>query len=127
MFRIKIDKADQVFSKFIRTRDNWTCNRCHHKHEEGSQGLHCSHFFGRGKESTRFDPNNCDALCFACHRLWGHGDEREIYKAFKIKQLGQKGFDLLELKSNTPCKKDREWELLIATQLLKNLEKNKKK
>jgi len=83
--------------------------------------LHCSHFFSRRKESTRFYPPNADALCFPCHQLWGHGDGKEEYKKFKINQLGENGFDLLELQSNTPEKHDEHIDILYIKNLLEEL------
>lgn len=113
--KIRLDKADQTFSKYIRKRDGRCC-RC------GSiNGLQASHYFGRGKESTRFDPENVDSLCFGCHQYWG-STNREEYRNFKIKQLGQRGFDLLCLRAETYCKKDRHLSYLYAKKLLEELD-----
>ena len=122
MTKIRIDPADTIFSRYIRTRDGWICQRCGNGFPEKLQGLHCSHYFGRGKESTRFDPENCDALCFGCHRIWG-SDDRESYRYFKIKQLGEKGFEKLWLRSNMLQKKDRKAALLIYKKLLGELKR----
>ncbi len=117
---IKIDKADKVFSQYIRLRDKH-CVRCMSKVQINSSGLpishQASHYFGRGRENTRFDPQNVDTLCMGCHRIWG-SDNREEYRAFKIMQLGQEGFDLLTLRANTTKKKDRKMEYIIAKELL---------
>lgn len=118
--KIKIDPADAYFSRWIRTRDKWTCNRCHKKYEESAQGLHNSHYWGRGREGTRFEPDNCDALCMGCHRIW-EKDERDLYKAFKIKQLGQKRFDSLMIQAHTYKKKDRKLEHIKWKALNENL------
>lgn len=121
MYGITRDAADNAFSQYIRLRDS-RCVRCGSEVVINDKGLpvshQASHYFGRGKESTRFDPENVDTLCAYCHKLWG-GEEREEYKAFKIEQLGQRGFDLLMLRSNTYQKKDRKMSLIIARQLLK--------
>lgn len=122
----KIDKADAVFSDYIRLRDR-RCVRCKRPGEPRSsdglpvKGLQCSHYFGRRKESTRFDPQNCDALCGPCHSRW-EATDREDYRDFKINQLGADGFALLRLKSNQRCKKDRAGSLLWAKSLLAGLE-----
>ena len=113
--KIKIDRADAEFSKYIRLRDG-ECVRCHRlpsNNVEGEPivGLQNSHYFGRGKESTRFDPDNCDALCFGCHQYWGSTD-REAYREFKVKQLGEKGFKALTLRASLHKKKDRTLELI---------------
>ena len=64
---IKRTKWDAVFSDYIRFRDNWTCQRCGKKYPEKSQGLHCSHFYGRRSWATRIEPANAMALCYSCH------------------------------------------------------------
>lgn len=117
---MKLDKADVLFSKYIRTRDNWTCQRCGKKYPERSQGLHCSHFFGRSRESTRFDPENCDALCFGCHRYFG-SDDMDAYREFKVKQLGKKKYEHLTIRSRTYCKKDRKAAYYAIKELIKSL------
>ena|SRR3990167_9602660 len=119
---IKIDKADQLFSKYIRTRDNWTCQRCKKNYEDNPGGLHCSHYFGRAKESTRFDPENCDALCYGCHQYWGSTD-REGYRNFKIIQLGDAYWKRLMLRANSFKKKDRKMEAIIWKKALESLQK----
>ena len=65
---IKRTKWDAVFSDYIRYRDNWTCQRCGKEYPEKSQGLHCSHFYGRRSWATRIEPCNAMALCFGCHQ-----------------------------------------------------------
>lgn len=120
--RISIDKADQLFSRYIRLRDKM-CVRCKKSGygQDGIEGLQNSHFFGRRKESVRFDVENCDSLCFGCHRIW-ETEDREAYRAFKIRQLGQDGFDRLTLRASQYSKKDRKLALLKAQALLKSLE-----
>ena len=118
---VKIDVADSAFSKYIRTRDNWTCQRCMKKYEPPTSALHCSHFMGRAKEATRFDPENADALCYGCHRyLTAHPAE---HMALQIKRKSQQTVDEIILRSNTYKKKDRKMEVLIWRQALKDLEK----
>ena len=64
---IKRTKWDAVFSDLIRYRDCWTCQKCGKKYPEKSQGLHCSHFFGRRTWATRLEEANAMALCYSCH------------------------------------------------------------
>src|SRR5690606_14145508 len=100
------------------------CVRCHSQVGLNAKGLpnthQCSHFCGRGNESTRFDPENAYTLCGACHRIWG-SDDREAYRAFKIKQLGKDGFDALMVRANTTTKKDRKFQALIWKTALKEM------
>ncbi len=73
MGAVKIREADRLFSRCVRERAGWQCEKCGTQHEEGSRGLECSHFHGRGKWSPRFDPDNCFSICTACHfRLVGN-------------------------------------------------------
>lgn len=93
-----IARADTLFSLYIRTRDNWTCCRCHKSYPNNSMGFHCSHYFGRTIKETRWDEKNCDGLCYGCHKIW-EKEDREGYRTFKVTQLGQQGFDELKYRS----------------------------
>lgn len=123
---VKIDAADKTFSIFVRLRDG-KCVSCFKRGEKDKEdrpivGLQASHFWSRRHENTRFDPENVEALCVSCHMRWG-GDYRDEYKAFKIRQLGKEGYDLLEYRKNQYKKKDRVMSLLQAKALLQTLAK----
>lgn len=121
--KIKLDKADIIFSKYIRKRDK-RCMRCGSMvqfNDKGDPTSHqASHYYGRGKESTRFDPENVDTLCHACHVIWG-SEDREAYRDFKVAQLGEPNFRRLKLRAAMLVKKDRKMALLQAQGLLKSL------
>lgn len=121
---IKLDQADRLFSLFIRARDKkcMCCGRAGRPNKEGLPviGLQASHFWSRKHESTRYDSENCDALCAYCHFRWG-GDHRDEYKEFKLTQLGTRRYQLLEFRHNTYQKKDRALAVLQAKELLKTL------
>jgi 5-methylcytosine-specific restriction endonuclease McrA len=119
MFKTKLRKSDTLFSQYIKKRDKYTCQRC--GKQPDPRGLHCSHYFRRSHENTRHDPENCIALCFWCHQLWGHGEEREQYTAFMRKKLGDKGFDLLQLRANTYKARDDKLDEIIIKELLKEV------
>ncbi len=121
--KIKIDEADWIFSLAIRIRDRWTCQRCgRYFLENQRRGLDCSHYFGRqAEEGTRFEPDNCIALCRGCHNYWDEID-KEGYRDFKIKQLGKERFETLRLQSNTYKKKDRKMRLIEAKEFLKQVQ-----
>lgn len=121
--KIRIDKADLLFSQYIRMRDH-KCTRCGSPVQFNDKGLpvshHASHFFGRGKESTRFDPMNVSTHCHGCHAyLTAHPLE---HVEWKKQQIGQREFDLLVLRANTPQKKDRKMALIQAKELLKSVQ-----
>ena len=123
MGKIKIDAADRAFSEYIRTRDQWTCQRCHKRYDESvsrdRMALHCSHFQGRGKEATRFEPLNADALCYGCHQYFtSHPGE---HLAWQTQRKGQATVDAIVLQSNTYKKKDRKAEAKIWRGALKDL------
>lgn len=111
---IRIDPADRWFSLFIRYRANWTCERCGTEYEVGSQGLHASHFWSRGRESTRFDPVNVSAHCFGCHAELGGNPE--LHRQWKLKQIGQAEYDRLMVRAETRQKKDRKLMAIIWKQ-----------
>lgn len=110
MPKIKIDKADKYFSLYIRTRDNWTCQRCKRKFTPPTSGLHCSHFMGRAKENTRFNPLNACALCYGCHQYFT-SHPLEHYE-WQVERIGIDKVNNLRLWSNVYKKKDRKAEAL---------------
>lgn len=122
--KIKIDKADKVFSQYIRLRDGF-CKRCKSKVQVNSKGLpithQASHFKGRGKEATRFDPENVDCLCSGCHFYFtGQPDEHYLWQ---IETKGQAAVDAIILRANGYKKKNRQAEYeLWKTKLQKLLQ-----
>lgn len=120
MSKIKIDPADKAFSLYIRTRDNWTCQRCGKKYEPPTSALHCSHFMGRGKEATRFDEENADSLCYGCHRYFT-AQPAEHYQ-WQINRKGKKVVDSLIIRSNQYQKKDRKLAKIYWSERLKQLQ-----
>lgn len=120
MGKVKIDKADRMFSLYIRTRDGWKCKRCGNQYTPPTSALHCSHFKGRGKENTRFDERNADALCYGCHRYFTAQPD-EHYK-WQLETKGQKVVDDIIRCANTYKKKDRETDYLKFKTKLSELE-----
>lgn len=117
MGKLKIDTADKLFSLWIRTRDKWTCRRCGTKYSPPTTALHCSHFKGRGKEATRFEPNNADALCYGCHQYFTSQPD-EHYR-WQVEKKGLEVVDGLTALSNSYKKKDRKSEIKKWRQKLK--------
>jgi len=115
--KIKIDLADEWFSKYIRLRDG-ECKRCHSPVKFNSIGdpisHQASHFQTRHKENTRFDSENCDTLCTGCHMHFHQNPSEEL--SWKVAQIGQKAVDDLILRSNLYCKKDRKLQEIIWKQ-----------
>ena len=81
--------------------------------------LHCSHFQGRGKEATRFEPLNADALCYGCHQYFtSHPAE---HYAWQVQRKGQELVDRIVLASNGYKKKQRKLEAIYWRAELKKL------
>ena len=98
MGKAKIFPSDREWSKYIRTRDNWTCQRCSKQYDPPTSALHCSHFWSRGNWSVRFDEDNTEALCYGCHSYLG-GNPVEFHRYY-LEKLGQEKFDALEQRKN---------------------------
>jgi hypothetical protein len=124
MPKLKLRRSDILFSQYIRTRDDWTCQRCGMQYTPPTRALHCSHFQGRGKEATRFEPLNCTSLCYGCHQFFtSHPAE---HYAWQVKRLGQEQVDKLVLQSNTYKKRDDKMEVIIWTAALRDLTAQRK-
>lgn len=98
-------KLDELWSTYIRTRDFWSCMRCHQsfRHEPGK--LQGAHIIPRSASKyLRWNKNNGIALCYSCHIGWQHlgGNEVEFVRLAE-KVLGRKTISkLIELKKDNP-------------------------
>ena len=130
---MKLDKLDILFSEFVRRRtikEVGGCERCltlkyDILKDDGKifpawKQLQCSHFWGRTKRSTRFDENDAAGLCGACH-IYFSAHPQEHAEFFK-KRLGQRAYDMLEIRANTPQKIDENAVELYLKAKLKELE-----
>jgi len=121
--KIRITTLDKLFSKYIRTRDKWTCQKCGRKYDamntKGLMGLHCAHTFSRRHKLTRFDTENADALCFGCHQYLG---ERPLeHYEWKKARIGEKRFNELSIRHRVVGKINEELVMIRLRQLLKDL------
>lgn len=123
---MKLDKADKAFSMWIRSRDDWTCQRCSKQYTPtyNAKGmptvgasLHCSHFKGRGKEAVRFEPLNADAMCHGCHKYFTAQPDEHV--KWQVKTKGQNTVDRVILAASGYKKKDRDLEYQYWKQKLK--------
>lgn len=73
---MKRTSADILFSKLIRKRAGYRCERCGKQYLSNDTGLHCSHHHTRSRRRSRYTPLNAAALCYACH-LWFGGNPLE--------------------------------------------------
>ena len=96
--------------------------RCIGQYTDWKYELDCSHFYGRRHEATRFDPQNCDAACRKCHDWVGKTPEGMRWlRDFKLKQLGRKEYDLLDMRHNTSQKRDDILTMLYVKQLMNEI------
>ena len=96
MPRLKVTPADLWFSKCIREAAAWKCQCCGKQYEEGTQGLHCSHYFGRRANALRYCPDNAFAHCFGCHqRLGANPDD---FRRWVAERIGEGMIDVLREK-----------------------------
>lgn len=124
--KTELAECDEAFSKEIRERDG----RCLFPgcHVDMFSALQCSHYEGRARWETRFDPDNCIALCWHHHfksKLLGyeyqkqreelHGFDGQYTKHMKL-ILGEYRFQALIEKP----KKSRK-EAILETQKKYNL------
>jgi hypothetical protein len=113
-----ITTADKKFSKYIINRDK-VCQRC----GKSNRRLTCSHFWVRQHYATRFDPENCVALCVWCHTFdkdnW-ENDRNGEYEAYMMNKLGDRGFE--DLKKRHLKQVKRFDSILGLMKFLKNAE-----
>jgi len=100
-FGIKRTPLDIEFSLYIRNKAGGRCERC-----KKPSRLECSHFYGRGGHSTRWDEENCIGICCGCHSFLGANPED--HREFFLKRLGQEKYDALVRRAHTPTKFSKE-------------------
>ena len=85
---VKINPADQAFSRCVREAHDWTCEKCGSRHEKNSMGLHNSHIFSRRHRTIRWAKDNTQALCFNCHSWYGGNPADSGYWITEVKGEG---------------------------------------
>jgi 5-methylcytosine-specific restriction endonuclease McrA len=123
---MKRDRADVLFSEYIRKKRNHTCEKCGKVGKINGEHLHqieASHYIGRRKRSVRFDEDNVRVLCNPCHeRMGGYKNAEDgEYDMWMKWKLGWKKYRLLVIRGNLPGPKmDKKMELMYVKQLIKN-------
>lgn len=124
-FTLKRSKADILFSTCVREKGDWTCHRCRIPCHDDHGYLDCSHYFSRAKKSVRFDFSNALPMCKRCHDYLGRFENRSEHEAIFIKHLGQKEFDLLSIRAQTPQKIDEKMIYQWLKMELKKMRENR--
>jgi predicted restriction endonuclease len=121
---MKRSPADNLFSKYIRKRAGYKCQKCGTQHEANSKGLHCAHVFTRGGYVLRFDERNALSLCYPCHTWFDSKATREQKVQLYTDWYGQTQYDEIEklskktLKDFGLTKEQAESEAIIKYKLL---------
>lgn len=99
---IKRDKYDALFSELVRERADWVCEFCRRNYRFDHHGLHCSHLFGRAKQSVRLHPENAFAHCMRCHD--NLGQHPVDFAEWARVQLGEQRYLKLQYLASKPTK-----------------------
>lgn len=119
MYKIRLRKTDRLFRKYLLLTRPHVCARCGKVIPDNKIGsLHVSHYWSRSHEATRFDERNCDLLCFYCHNAWGHSEERDNYKKYKIAQLGEDEYNKLDILAHSHKKRDDKMDELVIKSMI---------
>jgi hypothetical protein len=122
IFKIKLRTTDRLWTKYKRIKEDYTCQKCGRVYPpDNCRNLGVAHFHGRAHENVRFDEENTLCLCnIPCHQyLDTHKTE---FKEFMRKRLGDKAYDLLDLRAHITKKRDDKSDALIIRQMLKEQE-----
>lgn len=122
-YHTKLRKTDIKFSRYIREKANWTCEKCGKVCKIGDEiygQLQASHYFSRRHENTRFDERNVHALCAGCHRRMDEYKPKEDgeYDIWMKEKLGEKEYKLLYIAHLTRKKRDDKFDMFIINNLL---------
>lgn len=95
-------KLDTIFSKLVRNKAEWRCERCDDGYAVHAENLHCSHFMGRRYRGTRWDFENAFAHCMKCHHYFSMNPVE--FRRWALKAMGQEKFDRVRIKAETVTK-----------------------
>ena len=100
MTTVKRDKIDDIFSKLIRERVNYTCEKSGRYYPEGlaRKGCHCSHLWGRRHTATRWHPDNAFCHASSVHREFG--ENPVAFRDWALKMLGGERFQVVRELAN---------------------------
>lgn len=124
-YGIKPNRADVLFSNYIREKAGWRCQKCHKLCKIGDQwvaSLQASHYWVRNHWNVRYDERNVHALCATCHDRMGEykRSENGEYDLWIKELLGEDGYKKLKIDANTTSNRDPKLWLLYVKQLIKS-------
>jgi hypothetical protein len=99
-------KLWDVFSLYIRTRDNFTCFTCgKSKQSHPELVFQAGHLFSRIKTAIIYDEYNVNCQCYSCNTR--HSSDPDIYRELFRQVYGQAKYDELYNKRNAVCKRSK--------------------
>lgn len=110
---MKLTTADIAFSRCIRERADWTCEKCNYVSAEGQatkkdKRMQCSHFIGRKHKVVRYDKDNAFCLCSTCHAVLEESPGE--HTRFVESKLGEGLVDILIEKKHQVFKPPGGWK-----------------
>lgn len=115
-------KLWEVFAKYVKERDNWTCVTCG-KHVRGA-GMGAGHYIAKSACGLDyyFSEFNVHAQCSSCNCFLG--GNHPAYRKFILEKYGEKVLNDIEFNFRKPCKDFPFQEKIVHyTNLLSELNK----
>jgi hypothetical protein len=106
---VKTTPADKYFSRCVRERAEWTCERCGKEYPPPAMGLDCAHYETRDNWAVRFDPINAFSLCRGCHGYFDR-ERRFEFEDLYLKVFNQTILDALIEKSRQNATLGKEYK-----------------
>ncbi len=116
---MKLDPLDTLFSQYVKLKAGGKCEYC--GKTPSPQGYHNHHgVVGRRYLNTRWEEDNCAALCMACHNFLA--DFPSINSDFFIGRIGTKRMEEIEIMARTYRKMTKERREEIKQKLKEKIE-----
>lgn len=101
-----IKRLDKAIADYLKKKRNYICVYCQKKCIPNSKNTTISHYWSKKTHgSVRFEEDNLDiAHWYPCHKYYMESDKQGWYKDYKLKQLGEEKYNLLEVRARTITK-----------------------
>ena len=119
--KIRVRKADVIFSKLVRTRSNWTCESCGIDKSCEPETFDCCHIMGRRSVALRWHPDNALGMCRKCHMFFT--EHPFDWSDFCRERFGEERVAELRLISNKPVK----WSKAVREDIYTHMKDNLKR